>query len=294
METRKLVKTGAETYTLSLPKSWVKENKLTKGSILFIKGSAGKIEVTTAETKEEKEKKEIMIQVDNKEINTLRRETISAYINNYNEFVFFGESLNKKLEEIRKILNNFLALEIVEQTQTKMVVKDYLDMKEFSLDNIIRRMDMLARSIIIDAKEAIKDKGISKSIILRDYEVDKLFFLISRILRSRKMDSKQAIEYWWMAKNIENIADDVKELSEKFEKSEEGSKELIIYSKLEEYYKETMKAHFNKDKSLADTIIAKRAALLEETNKLENKEISCKIKSLINQTRNIAKIVLDS
>lgn len=292
MQTRKLVKTGAETYTLSLPKSWVKENKLTKGSTLYIKENIGKLEITP-DSKEEKEKKETTITLDDKEINTIRRETISAYINNTTEFLFIGESLTKKLEEIRKILNNFLALEIVEQTQTRMVVKDYLDMKEFSLDNIIRRMDMLVRSMIADSKESAKDKGITNSIMLRDYEVDKLFFLLSRLVRSRKIDSKQAIGYWWMAKNLENIADHVKELSQKFEATQED-KIPTIYSKIEEYYKEAIKAYFNKDKNLADNLIARRGTLLPECEQTKDKELSCKLKDLVDQARNIAKIVLDS
>ena len=101
----------------------------------------------------QKSAKEISIELDDKEINSIRRQTISAYINNYHIFTFHGDSLNKKLEEIRKILNNFLALEIVEQTATKLVAKDFLNIQEFSLKNTVRRMDMLTRSIITDAKK---------------------------------------------------------------------------------------------------------------------------------------------
>ena len=53
------------------------------------------------------------------------------------------------------------------------------------------------------------------------------------------------------------------------------------------------KAYFKKDKELADQLINKRIELLEECDKLksENKHL---LKSLINNSRNIAKIVLDS
>ncbi len=293
METRRLVKTGAETYTISLPKQWVKQNKLNKGDLLFLKELGNKVELST-EAKDEKEKKEATITIDKKDVGSIRRETISAYINNSTEFVFIGDGLSKKLEDIRKILHNFLALEVVEQTQTKLVVKDYLDLKEFSLDNTLRRMDMLIKSIIADSKNALKEKGVSKSLVYRDYEVDKLFFLISRLVRSREIESKEAIEYWWMAKNLENIGDMVRDLSEKFEKLGDDFI-LELYDKIEEYYREAIKSHFSKDKKVADKLIANRPALLDEIDDaIEDKEIANKLKSIVNRSRNIAKIVLDS
>lgn len=292
MQTRKLVKTGAETFTLSLPKSWIRKNNLKKGDLLFIKEKANKLEIG-AELKERKEKKEITITIDKKEINSIRREMISAYINNYNKFIFIGDNLSKKLDDIRKILHNFLALEIVEQTQTKIVVKDYLDLKEFSFDNIIRRMDMLIRSIILDSKNSFSDKEVSKSLVFRDYEVDKLFFLISRLVRSRDMSSKETIEYWWTAKNMENIADNVRDLSAKFEKTKDPSI-INFYTDIESYYKDVMKAHFNKDRKLADKMIAKRGSLLDSSNAIKDKDIAAMFIAIIDWVRNIAKVALDS
>ena len=90
-------------YNLVHDRVWrILNDKLKKGDILFIKDLGNKLELAT-ESKEVKEKKEITITVDKKEINSLRREMISAYINNYNEFVFIGESLSKKLEDIRNM-----------------------------------------------------------------------------------------------------------------------------------------------------------------------------------------------
>jgi phosphate uptake regulator len=181
MNIRKLVKSGAASHTVALPKDWLDKNKLKKGDLLYITEKDNELIISSDTKAPQKTKKEISIAVDKKEINTIRRQTISAYINNYSIFTFHGDELNKKLEKIRKILDNFLALETVEQTATKLVAKDFLNLEEFSITNTIRRMDMLTRSIITDAKKGKKE---SQALEFRDYEVDKLFFLMSRLIRS--------------------------------------------------------------------------------------------------------------
>ncbi|MBW2992648.1 hypothetical protein KY345_05515 [Candidatus Woesearchaeota archaeon] len=292
METRKLVKTGAETFTLSLPKEWVKRNKLNKGDLLFINQNKSFLEIRPAEGSEEKEEKEATITIDNKDISTIRRETISAYINNFNRLTFIGESLSGKLGEIRKLLHNFLALEVIEHTDKRLVVKDYLDLKEFSLDSIIRRMDMLVRSIIIDSKNSFEKKGVHETLKLRDYEVDKLFFLLNRLLRSRDINSKQAIAYFWMAKTLESISDEIKEVSEDFEKADKAV--LKKLEAVEDYYKEAVKAYMKKDRELADKLIAQKNEIVDDLGKIKEKAIAARLKNMTANARNIAKIALDS
>jgi len=299
METRKLVKTGADTYTISLPKQWVVNNKLKKGDLLYVNDSGKGLLVTPEQTEEKPELKEISIQIDGKDIGTLRRETISAYINNYNVFVFNGSSLNEKIEDIRKILDNFLALEITEQTASKLVAKDYLNMKEFSLPTTIRRMDMIARSMMIDLRDC-KD-GTAQALAYRDYEVDKLFFLVSRLIRAILSETKttnktaniEAHSIWYLAKNIERIADCSKLLAAEFEKLKKRDEALKAHDAVEKYYSEAAKSYFNKDKKLADKLIADRLKISEGCAKLQP-SVAEIMKVMVDHVRNIAKIAMDS
>jgi phosphate uptake regulator len=291
MNIRKLVKSGVASHTIALPKDWLTKNKLNKGDLLYIVEKNNELVISSDTKKPVQEKKEVSIAVDNKEINTIRRQTISAYINNYTIFTFHGDSLNKKLEEIRKILDNFLALEIVEQTATKLVAKDFLNLEEFSISNTIRRMDMLTRSIITDAK---KGKNESQALQFRDYEVDKLFFLMSRLIRSNLSDASsklpniKAMSTWWLAKNLESISDAAKNISKSFNKDIEN-----FYNEIEQYYLECIKAYVKDDKELADKLIAKRIKLLEKLDKIKGEQ-KYLLRALLNNSRNIAKIVLDS
>jgi phosphate transport system protein len=291
MQIRKLVKSGAASHTVALPIDWISKNKLKKGDLIYINEENNNLVISTDTNKKEEAEKEIIIQVDNQNINTLRRKTISAYINNYHLFTFLGNSLNQKLEDIRKILQNFLALEIIEQTTTKLVAKDFLNLKEFSLPNTVRRMDMLTRSIITDAK---KGKEEYQALYYRDFEVDKLFFLISRLIRSHLtaqtagINNIQAHTMWWLAKNLESISDCAKNLSKDFSPDIEE-----IYNEIEQYYLDCAKAYFKNDKSLADEMIEKRGKLLDKCDKLNN-EKKYLLKETVNHSRNIAKIILDT
>lgn len=291
MHIRRLVKSGTASHTLSLPKDWIQKNKLKKGDLLYINEKDNNLIITTELKEETPEIKEIVISIDNKEINTLRRQTISAYINGYHVFTFIGDSLSKKLEEIRKILNNFLALEIIEQTAKKLVAKDFLNLKEFSLAGTIRRMDMLTRSMLIDSKKGPTEY---KALYFRDFEVDKLFFLISRLIRAHlsnpttKLSNVKALSTWWLAKNLESISDAAKNISQDFSKNIKD-----IYNEIEQYYLDCVKAYFKKDKKLADELINKRIELLQECDKIKKAQKHL-LKGLINNSRNIAKIILDS
>ncbi|MBT3408088.1 phosphate uptake regulator PhoU [Candidatus Woesearchaeota archaeon] len=302
METRKLVKTGADTYTVSIPKKWIKANNLKKGDLIFLKPNKNCLELSTTENVDREEVKEISFNVDKKNINYLRRATISAYINNYNVFRFHGTELNEKLDDIRKILQNFLALEVTEQTNSCLVARDYLNLNEFSIANTLRRMDMIARSMIIDLKN--DDLTTLKSLEFRDYEVDKLYFLVSRLIRSilenpnnpHKLSSVETISVWWMAKNLENVADFVKKIAKEIDSKKKKTKQLQdTFLKIEEYYLKTMKAYFTNNKELANTIMGERDEINEMIiNNKNTPESTIHMVQMVDHIRNIAKIMLDS
>ncbi|MBD3354712.1 AbrB/MazE/SpoVT family DNA-binding domain-containing protein [Candidatus Woesearchaeota archaeon] len=288
---RKLVKSGTSSHTVSLPKDWLEKNNLSKGDLIYINEENNQLKISLKSKKNQKQKKEFSIEIDANDIGTIRRKTISAYINNYNIFTFHGKSLNKKLEELKKILDNFLALETVEQTATKLVVKDFLNLEEFSIPNTIRRMDMLTRSIITDAKKGKKE---TDALHIRDFEIDKLFFLMSRLTRSNlsspgsDITNIDSLSTWWLAKNLESVADSAKNLSQHY--SNEISR---IYDEAEQYYLECIKSYVKKDKELANNLINKRIDLLQKTDKVKGEQ-KFLLKSFIKNSRNIAKIVLDS
>ncbi|MFC1697485.1 AbrB/MazE/SpoVT family DNA-binding domain-containing protein [Nanoarchaeota archaeon] len=309
MQIRRLVRTGSASFTTSLPKDWISKHNLKKGDLLYLKETENSDIMISFKPKDvADEMKEIVIEVDNANINTIRRKTISAYINNYNLFHFIGQTLDKKLPDIRKILHNFLALEIQEQSSSKLTAKDFLNLEEFNIDKTIRRMDMLTRSILLDCKKTFDGEKVYDSLYYRDFEVDKLFFLISRLIRAALVDPKkakaygitnvQALSMWNIAKGIERVADSVKNISKELEGMKKTNKDYQdLFNTIERYYLDTAKAFFTSDKKLADKIIADKQEVFTKIDALLAKDKDAKmihkLKNVTDNIKVIAKITLD-
>src|SRR3989344_3494256 len=77
MDIRKLVKSGAASHTISLPIDWITKNKLKKGDTLYLEETNNELKISAQNNQQKQNTKEISIEVDNKEISTIRRQTIS-------------------------------------------------------------------------------------------------------------------------------------------------------------------------------------------------------------------------
>ena len=102
MEYRKLIKFGNSSHIISLPNSWVKKNKLRKGDLIYYTENGNNELVLNPKLKDEKQGvTEIMIDITNKNLNEMRREIHSAYINNFNTINIIG----KDLKQLDNLLN---------------------------------------------------------------------------------------------------------------------------------------------------------------------------------------------
>ena len=177
MHTRRLVKAGQASHTISLPKEWLDKNNLKKGDTVYIKEKSDRELIVTPEGKEIVSKsKDIVINTSNKALDIIQREITAAYINNYNSITIVGRDLDEKSKDVRRMLHDFVALEIAEQTSDKIIAKDLLNWKEISIDKTIRRMDIIIRSIFEDTIKSLKGKNLHESIHFRDFDVNRLYF----------------------------------------------------------------------------------------------------------------------
>lgn len=312
MHTRRLVKAGSTSHTVSLPKAWLDKNSLKKGDMIFItEKSDSELMVSSKQEEGKKEKKEITIEVDGKPIGSIQREITSAYVNNYSKIHLAGKSIGEKSKKLRDVLHHFVALEVDEQTGSRISAKDLLNLGEISIEKTIRRMDMTLRSIIVDSIKSIGSKVVHESIEQRDDDVNRLYFLLFRLLKSALNSSKIAgnfkisnndiMSIWYLIINIENIADDAKTLSSLADKINDKALFKEAYSEIEASYSDVMKAYYNKDKKLADEVAGRRidifikcSKLLIQTPTAGAAEVIENLKSMTTNICNIARIVLDA
>ena len=92
MEYRKLISFGKNSFVISLPKSWVRQNNLQKGVLIYVEEQENNLLLSLG-SKQETVEKVKEIPADGKSVRRLKREIISAYIKDYKTIVLFGEEL---------------------------------------------------------------------------------------------------------------------------------------------------------------------------------------------------------
>ncbi|MBW2982050.1 phosphate uptake regulator PhoU [Candidatus Woesearchaeota archaeon] len=284
VEFRKLISFGKTSYVLSLPKEWVLKNKLNKGDLITIDEDEGNLVLSSKTTEKKAEPKETSMEIDGKNIIQIKREIVQAYVNNFNILRISGEELKDKAKDVRDILQNLMALEIMEQTAKKIVVKDFMDMDRISIRNLIRRIDIITRAMMIDSKNTLKEDNYD-SICHRDEDVNRLTFLVFRAVRyalesptglkAYGMSIFDLLRHWEMASSLEKIADGTKRIARNFKKMKIGpnlAKQIAdLCSETEKKYLGTMKAYYNNDIELIFKISDNTRPLLERCNKFIEK-----------------------
>lgn len=287
MEFRKIIKFGNSSHVISIPKTWLKENKLKKGDTIYIEENSNHELVISTGNEEKNEAKEITINIEKKDPEEIKRELGSTYLDGFNLINITG-NLETKTDFIKKILDSWVAMEIIEQTPTKIVTKDLLNVNEISIKNLIRRIDIIIRSMFEDVELGMKE-GIKKeqyeNIYQRDNDINKIYLLIWKVIRKGLNNHKvakvlnlnynQLLDTWWLGMNLEYIGDELKRIARFLTKTKlnrKRTKQLTeVYSAIKEAYLNTMKAYHKNNKKLAFDVDSKRNVDLDKCDRFLKK-----------------------
>ena len=183
IEPRRLIQFGKSSLVVSIPKDWSTKHKLKKGDLVYLEDKNPSLQINPV-PKEDfgSEIKEITIESDSKDVRMLQDAITAAYINNYNVITVKGDNLKDHAQDVRHIIHNLMALEIMEQGANKIVAKDFLNMKQTSIPSLLRKMDLITREMMLDLKK-IKTEQDWINIHQRDEDVNRLSYLIYRAVR---------------------------------------------------------------------------------------------------------------
>jgi phosphate uptake regulator len=83
---------------------------------------------------------------------------------------------------VRKFTQTTIGQEIVEETDTQILVKDILNPAEMPFDRTIKRMHIIVKGMHEDIMIAIQrnDNKLAEDVLLRDNEIDRLHWLVAR------------------------------------------------------------------------------------------------------------------
>jgi phosphate uptake regulator len=230
MHLRKVQEMGGATLLVSLPKDWVKSTSLKKGSVLSIEvsGDGGLLIYPVKGASGPKQDKEIEIEYPSRfETSSIPGEITGAYLLGYDLIKIKGKHRisSKDRESIIAAIKGLIGLEVVEEDGTSITCQFLVDNSAVEPSKIFRRISSIVRAMVSDTmKQLASDESIQfESVAQRDDEVDRLHFLIVRLIRSAIRDPRAAgkfgltsldcLDYRVASSSLETAGDYAVELS---------------------------------------------------------------------------------
>ncbi|MDL5360950.1 phosphate uptake regulator PhoU [Halalkalicoccus sp. NIPERK01] len=217
MEVRKVQITGGSTFTVSLPKAWATETGIEAGSELAFYPEGNTLVATPSNVPSEAS---TTLAVEDVSPQELESRLVTLYINGFDEIVLEADRITTaQRRTIRTAATGLVGFEVSVETEDRMVLRDFLDPSELSVHDTVMQMRLLSFSMLEDATEGLLEEDSDRidGIAARDDDVDRLWYVTSRLFRAVLRDPRAAaavdldretcFDYRTCARQIERIAD---------------------------------------------------------------------------------------
>ena len=225
METRKVQVTGGSTYTVSLPKEWATKNGVDSDTTVEFHSEDDLLLLTP---RRDDGRTEGTLDITGLEDDTgLTRAVMTMYVSGFDVINLETERMTaQQRRTIRDATQGLVGLEVIEEMPNKMVLQDLLDSSELSIKNAITRMRLVALTMLEDAVEALLTDAdaLAQDVIERDDDVDRLWYMTSRVFRTVLRNPTAANEIGFSretcfdfqssARQLERIADHATKIAE--------------------------------------------------------------------------------
>jgi len=270
-ELRKVQRTPTGTFFVCLPRSWADEHGLRKGGLIaLVETSDGKLLI------DPKYDAEQLPRVATLTIGPyLGREIIGRYLLGFD--IIRIEAKERIDFDVRNVVKttvgSLIGLEIVEESYSQIVLQCLLEPSGFPPEKILRRNYAIVAGMNRDAANSFinGDLQLAKSVIARDDEGNRLYFLLVRILRtiiqapslSEKLGITpiECFDYRLAASLIDAIGDACVQIAAKaidlngLKPSEELQKLLASLQAISsDAHEQALNSFVNKDIALADNV----------------------------------------
>ncbi len=219
-DVRKLQQTGGKegsSFLIILPKEWILRHKLGKGDPVVVAEREDGCLIVDPRFPRVGETKSTSIDI----AQNLRWSITSTYLLGFDEIRVTSDKpiTNTQREDLRRVIKRFVGLEVTDEDDNQVVIQCLVDPFTLPVRKAMRRMNLVASRMLSDALDAYFAglKDLADDVVQRDEEVDRLFFLIVRELRSaiqypsmsEKMSIQpvEALDFRLAAQYIERIAD---------------------------------------------------------------------------------------
>jgi phosphate transport system protein len=265
--------------------------------------------LSASQQEEKQDARDINIDAKGKNLELLKAEIVSSYLNGYDTINILFDNNSTEAPKIKDVIRNLSGLEIMEQTSTRIVAKNLININEISIGNIIRRMDIITRAMMEDAILCCRGQCNYDSIHHRDVDVNRLYFLSYRVIKNAMKNPRIAkslgTEPWqlhsdtMMILRLEKIADRQKRIARYLCTANLDRATLAeldrIHTDISEAYNNVMKAYYNQDRQIAFNVEVTnrdKTALCDKLlEKYTNMHVNSKSKTANSNLVAVAKIV---
>jgi phosphate uptake regulator len=286
MELRKIQRTSGGTFFVCLPKDWAERNGLDRGSVVSVTETTDGTLVINSKYNTERSPQVAMV----KPSPFLDRVIVEKYLLGYDIIQVQAKdriSLPDR-ERVKQASSRLVGLEIVEEDHSKIVMQCLLEPSTFPPQKILRREYSIVSGVHRDAVTALLegDLQLAKNVIARDNEVNRLYFLLVRVLRtviqnpglSEKLGILpiDCLDYRLAASLVEAIGDHAASIGETTIKlggakiPDELSKLILQLHKVAyESHENAISAVFSHDVSVAESVRSEREKVKTLFNEIE-------------------------
>jgi len=268
---RKVQRTPTGTFFVCLPRTWSEQHGLKKGALVSLSESAdGKLFIDPKYNDEPTPK------VSSLNIGPyLGREIVGHYL--LGSDIIRIEAKERIDFEARNIVKttvgSLIGLEIVEENYSQIVLQCLLEPSGFPPEKILRRNYAIVAGMHRDSVNSFidGDSQLAKSVIARDDENNRLYFLLVRILRTIIQNPRlgeklglttiECLDYRLAASLVESMGDAcvqiaIKTLEIKGTKPSDDLKKLLseLQTVCYEAHEQALKSFVNKDIACAENV----------------------------------------
>ncbi|MEM2994685.1 MAG: PhoU domain-containing protein [Candidatus Bathyarchaeia archaeon] len=193
MESRKVQKVGYSTITVSLPREWIKQNNIKPGDLIFImQEKDGTLKIMPSQIAQKEEAEEYIINADVcDEERLLERIIVGSYILGRDVIrITSATRIGKEhIDEVRGVVRKLIGLGILEETPKEILLQCSVDPTKFKLDMLIRRLALIAATMLSEAMQAFleNNESLANEAVSREDEADTIYYLAVRLLLSAQV-----------------------------------------------------------------------------------------------------------
>ena len=216
-------------FLISIPKDWAKRNGVSKGDTVVVEELSERRLVIRPIEQSEGAPKEVEVDYPREDLTYVINDVTAAYLLGYDIIRVQGRMVmtREDRERLKSTIGRLIGLEIIDEDSKKMTLQFLLEPTGLTPERIAKRMIGIIEGMIKDTGDGVatRDPKVLALVAERDDELDRLYFLLVRAVRTAAMNQDVAqrfaltpveiLDYRVLASFLESVGDTIAELSKK-------------------------------------------------------------------------------